>query len=194
MRSKIGIFGGTFDPIHEGHINSIKTIQTLFNLDKVHVVPNYQSPFKKKPQLSAIKRLNLIKTAFDKFNKIVIDEQEIQRKGISYSVNTIKKIKSDYPHSELFFILGVDVFQTFHKWHQFEQILNLVHLIVTSRPGWPFIQNKKDIPTTLQKLIKTYDKKKRIVWLETQKKIFFVPLKNIPASSTKIRAKNIKNS
>lgn len=188
---KIGLFGGSFNPIHFGHINSILTVQDKLRLDKVFVIPTSQNPLRDKMvDVTPDQRLEMVNMALkDYSNNILVDDQEIQRGGVSYTIDTVKKYAETYPKAELYLILGIDAFENFDKWKFFTEILNICHLVVTSRPGghWPTIV--EDGSPNLQKLIKTFTPYK--IDLVSGKTIQFIGLedKNISASDVRKKIK-----
>ncbi len=131
---KIGIFGGSFNPIHKGHINIAMSAIDELGLDKLIFVPANQTPFKSKLKyLSANHRVNMIELV--KPPKSEVSLFEINRKGISYSIDTVKYFKQKYPNEELFLIIGSDNVSKLHKWKLIEEISKLVNITVFKREG-----------------------------------------------------------
>jgi nicotinate-nucleotide adenylyltransferase len=130
---KIGIFGGSFDPPHIGHINAAKKAKETLSLDRVIVVPAYVSPFKtgRKATL-AEHRLKMAELAFNKpFSDI--SDYEILKGGVSYTIETVTHFKDFYPDSVFTLILGTDAFLGFDKWYKYREIAELVSLAVVAR-------------------------------------------------------------
>lgn len=186
---KVGIFGGTFNPIHFGHINSIVTVIDKLRLDKVFVVPTSQNPLREEvTDVAPEQRLEMVKMALGDYEpQVEVDGLEIEKGGVSYSIDTIKKYSKKFPKSQLYFICGLDAFETFDKWKNFAKIVELCHLVVTSRPGsqWPTV--KEDCPKGLQKLISKFSPYE--ITLKSKKKIFFVALNDKDISASDIRKK-----
>ncbi|MDR0904107.1 MAG: nicotinate (nicotinamide) nucleotide adenylyltransferase [Ruminococcus sp.] len=130
---KIGIFGGTFDPPHIGHINAVSSAKRMLSLDRVIVVPAYVSPFKINREVTAPEhRLEMAKLAFDKpFSDI--SDYEVSKGGVSYTIDTIRHFAGLYPNSAYTLILGTDAFLGFDKWYKYREILSLVNLAVVAR-------------------------------------------------------------
>ena len=149
---RIGIMGGSFNPPHFGHINSLLTVQKKFQLDLVYVVPAFQSPLASHiKEASPFQRLEMLKRAFKDCSFVRLDDQEILRGGKSYSYVTVETIAAKYPLAELFFILGMDQFEKLDEWKNVPKILKKSHLIVTSRPGSSaFPKKKQDLPECLR--------------------------------------------
>ncbi len=186
---KVGIFGGTFNPIHFGHINSLVTVMEKLKLDKVFVVPTSQNPLREAvSDVAPEQRLEMVKMALgDYAPQVEVDDSEIEKGGVSYTVDTVKKYAKKFPKSQLYFICGLDAFETFDKWKNYKKILETAHLIVTSRPGsqWPTI--KEDCPKGLQELMAKFSPYE--ISLKTKKKIFFVALNDKDISASDIRKK-----
>lgn len=125
---KIGIFGGTFDPVHNGHIDLLKNFIEILSLDQVFVVPAFISPFKinTPPRASPEHRAALLKLAFQEQTKVKILTDEIERKEVSYTIDTIRKLKEEYLTDSLYLLLSEEMKPLFSKWKNFEEIEKLV--------------------------------------------------------------------
>lgn len=136
-KKKIGIYGGSFDPIHIGHINLAQEIMEARHLDEIWFCPSACSPFKSGCFASAEHRLNMIKLAISGQPKWCLTEAEIGRKGPSYTIDTLRQLhaehKDDSVKKEFFLIIGDDAATGFHRWHQAEEILNYATLLVGRR-------------------------------------------------------------
>ena len=193
---KIGIMGGSFNPPHFGHINSILTVKEKLKLDKIIIVPTFRLPFKDSSlSTSASHRLNMVEIFFKDYDFITIDEQEIKRKGTSYSYRTVEALDKKFSSHELFFIIGLDQFQTFDTWKNVFRLLEKTHLIVTSRVHFLFPKIKKEFPIIMKPIIKNWSSQQAS--LTTGNQLYFCPLKDIDVSSSLIRkcteqGKNIK--
>ncbi len=132
----IGIFGGTFDPVHYGHIKPALSVMQSLNLSQLRFIPNRLPPHRAEPWLSVEQRLALLKSALEKYPEAVIDERELNRKGPSYMVETLASLKGDFSEDNLCLIIGMDVFFGLTSWHQWRSIFDHCHLVVTTRPGF----------------------------------------------------------
>lgn len=184
---RIGIFGGSFNPPHLGHLNSLLTVSRKAGLDKVIVVPSFQSPLKTPVEGPSVElRLEMIQKAIallgDKFE---VSDIEIQRGGKSYTIDTLQKIKLDNPGSDLFLIIGMDQFDQFSNWKSPKQILNEVNLIVTSRPGFHFPDEVEEFPSVVAEEILERDF--NYVELKTGKNLQFIKLEDVDVSSSVVR-------
>ena len=130
--SKVGIFGGTFDPIHLGHLITAQSVKELRNLEKIIFIPAFISPHKSDVKTSSAEdRLNMIKLAVDAIPFFDYSDIEIRKGGVSYSVDTLRELKKRY--SELEFIIGYDNIFTFNTWKEPDEILELAKIIVLKR-------------------------------------------------------------
>lgn len=179
----IGILGGTFDPIHLGHTHLAKKILTLIPLQSILLIPCNQSPLKNQPVASADNRLNMVKIAIKNNPKFLAQNCEIERGGLSYTVDTLRTLKQIYPDNSLIFIIGIDAFNKFNEWEDRYEILKLAHLIVVNRPGF--------LPTTNLKVIELLEKYQTKDASSLQKQnaglIYLVDIEPLPISATQIR-------
>jgi len=130
--SKVGIFGGTFDPIHFGHLITAQSVKELRDLDKIIFIPAFISPHKTDAMASSPEdRLNMIKLAVEGIPFFDFSDIEIKKGGISYSVDTLQELKKHY--TELEFIIGYDNIFTFHTWKEPDEIFKLAKVIVLKR-------------------------------------------------------------
>lgn len=189
MSQRIGIFGGTFNPVHIGHINSMQTVlQTLF-LDEIRVVLSYQSPhrdFIESP--TPEQRWDMLSLGVEEHSRqLIVDDCELKRKGISYTIDTVKEFSRRFASDDLFLIIGLDQFENFDRWKEFEQILENVDLVVTSRSGSFFPRSLEEFPEGIRDLIESLHNKENRVQLKSAQSIHFVQLQDIRTSSTDLR-------
>ena len=135
---KWGIFGGTFDPIHLGHLRCAEEILEIFNLDKVIFIPAAQPPLKNNRDIiSFYHREQMIKLAIEGNSLFSSSDIENQREGRSYSIDTVKHFLNYSPENpDLYFILGQDAFHDIQAWKQWDKLLSLCNFIVITRPGY----------------------------------------------------------
>ena len=184
---KIGVLGGSFDPLHWGHINSLLTVREKFLLDSIYVVPAFQSPLSRSiGEASGFHRLEMVKRAFQSYPFVRVDEQELRREGKSYSYKTVENFAEKHEKVKLFFILGMDQFKKLDQWKNVLRILEKSNLVVTSRPGCSFPEKKSQLPEVLKKLALA-SSFKRVVTLKNFKSIYFCPLKDMDISSSLVR-------
>lgn len=144
MQRRIGILGGTFNPVHFGHLTAAEEVRERLHLDRVLFVPSYLPPHKSSKEIpSAAQRMDMVKLAIGGNPWFSASDIEIERGGTSYTIETVQALRSSYPDSELFFITGLDSFLDIRTWHQWKKLLKLCSFVVLSRPGYLF----SDLPT-----------------------------------------------
>jgi nicotinate-nucleotide adenylyltransferase len=135
---RIGIMGGTFDPIHLGHLRAAEEIYWAFGLDRIIFVPAARPPHKEEAVIaSALHRYEMVSLATVFTPYFTVSPIELQREGKSYSVETVREFqKMAGPDTRLYFVVGVDAFLEMSAWREAEELLTLTRVIVTARPGW----------------------------------------------------------
>ena len=131
----IGFFGGTFDPIHFGHLRTALELLNHLHLSEVRFTPCGQPPHGKSPIAPAALRLDMVKTAIAGQPAFVVDERELNRSGPSYTVDSLEALRAESGSRPLGLIVGMDAFADIGSWHRSEDILRLAHIIVARRPG-----------------------------------------------------------
>ena len=146
-KTRIGIFGGTFDPIHDGHINLAKSAYKKLHLDKIVFVPAYIPPHKKiSVNVKAKDRFAMLKIAMECFSGFDISKYEINRKKITYTIETAKFFKKKYgKNTQLFFLIGSDSLKDLPKWRKIGKLQKILKFVVCTRPGYAMKSNMKDI-------------------------------------------------
>ncbi len=132
----IGIFGGTFDPIHYGHLRTAFELLQALRLSEVRFMPAGDPPHRDITVASPELRLQMVKAAIGHQQGFNVDDREMRRAGPSYSVDTLAELRAEMPNRSLCLIVGMDAFLGLPKWHQWRDILKLAHLVVAHRPGW----------------------------------------------------------
>ncbi|MDC0028519.1 nicotinate-nucleotide adenylyltransferase [Gammaproteobacteria bacterium] len=134
MSKLIGVFGGTFDPVHNGHTKIIQNLLELIPFDEIKVIPNGQPPHRTSV-CSNNDRLEMVNLAFKGINQISVDEREIHREGPSYAIHTAKEILEEYHQDNIIWIMGSDAFSEIDTWFEWEDFLNIINILVMARPG-----------------------------------------------------------
>ncbi len=126
----IGIYGGSFNPVHFGHVNVARQAIAELALDKLIVVPANVSPFKTEGAESAAEfpwdRLEMVRNAFAKMEKVVVDERELNRGGVSFAIDTVREIAAENPGAKLYFIIGEDSVEGLPRWKDYEELKTIV--------------------------------------------------------------------
>jgi nicotinate-nucleotide adenylyltransferase len=132
----IGIFGGTFDPIHYGHLRTALELQQSLELEYVHFVPSAHPPLKTRPITDGKLRLRLVAAALEGEPQFVADARELEREGPSYTIDTLASFRSEFPRRPLCLLVGMDAFLGLPTWYRWDELLDFAHLVVAHRPGW----------------------------------------------------------
>jgi nicotinate-nucleotide adenylyltransferase len=132
----IGIFGGTFDPIHNGHMRTVLELRDSLRLAEVKFLPAGNPPHRDQTQATAEMRLAMVRAAVEDEPGFNVDDREVRRTGLSYSVDTLTELRAEHPDRSLCLLLGMDAFLGLPGWHRWREILELAHVIVAHRPGW----------------------------------------------------------
>lgn len=132
----LGIFGGTFDPIHYGHLRPAQEVLDVLSLDEIRFIPSALPPHRPAPVASADQRLRMLQLAMAEFPRFSADDREIRRGGPSYMVLTLESLRAEMGDRPLCLVLGLDAFLGLETWHRWHEIPDLAHLVVLTRPGW----------------------------------------------------------
>jgi nicotinate-nucleotide adenylyltransferase len=133
---RLGLFGGSFDPVHLGHLFVAQAAYEELNLSRLFFIPAAQSPFKPATQPAPAKdRLRMLRLALAAEAHYEIDEQEIARGGTSYTIDTVRSYAERFPQAELFYLIGTDHLPQLPKWREAERLAELVEFVVIPRPG-----------------------------------------------------------
>jgi len=190
----IGIFGGTFDPVHYGHIKPALSVKQDLNLTQIRFIPNRIPPHRESPWLNVEQRLSLLKIALKGYPDVVIDERELNRDGPSFMVDTLKSLRSDFPDEDLCLIIGMDAFMGITTWFQWRSMFDLCHLVVTTRPGF----NENAIIDRMSTEDYQFLSARRVAHADELRpretgKILLISVPQLDISSTQIREKLLKN-
>src|SRR4029077_1862819 len=176
---RIAILGGTFDPIHNGHLAAAQSVAETFLVDEVHFVPAFSPPHKQSRGITSpfhrFAMLALATISFDRFRTSTIEVDALERR---YTVETLEAMKNAYPGAELLFIIGTDMYQEIETWKNFRRLFELAHLVIVNRPGFPF---REDIAP-----FQVLDEKQTVT-LPKGATVFYLPFVQQPISSTEIR-------
>lgn len=178
---RTAIFGGSFNPIHNGHVNLVRETAEKAALDRVIVMPTFISPFKKDSDVfvaDGADRLEMCRLAFEDMPFVSVSDYELSRRKVSYTVETLRHYKATLPDDELYFIMGSDMLLSLTKWYCFEEIMRLCTIIAASRE-----ENENDIEGLRNKADD----------LANYGKVIVINISAFEVSSTEIREKIIKN-
>ena len=145
--SLIGIYGGTFDPIHFGHLRVAEELIDSINLQHIIFVPSGEPRLRNTPIGTRYQRTEMIRLAIQDNHQFSIDEREINRPGISTTVESLREFQRESIDNRILcFILGIDAFIKINQWYQWREIFNLCHLLVVARPGYGAIDDNQTVP------------------------------------------------
>lgn len=133
-QQRIGLFGGTFDPIHFGHLRPAVELVEHFQLDHLRLLPNHRPAHRDKPSASTAQRIHMLNLATEAMPQLIVDSREADRDKPSYTFDTLSEFRDDYPQASLIFFMGLDAFSGFDRWYRWEGILGLANLVVVDRP------------------------------------------------------------
>jgi nicotinate-nucleotide adenylyltransferase len=186
---KIGIFGGTFDPIHWGHLRSAEEVGETYRLDRVYFIPASIPPHKRGQTTTAARdRLQMVRLAVAGNPCFTVSTVELVRPGLSYSIDTIRQFATKLNKGDsLYFIIGLDAFREIGTWKDFPEIFPLCNFIVTSRPGSKENDPLKGTGVAVKKLF-CYDLKRKNYRHRSGTRIYFIELTDIAISASEIRA------
>jgi nicotinate-nucleotide adenylyltransferase len=136
MSEPIGLFGGTFDPIHNGHLRTAFELWQALRLAQVRFLPTGNPPHRESPLATTELRLEMVRAAVEGNSAFVLDDRETRREGMSYTVDTLLDLRRDFPDRSLCLLFGMDAFLGMPHWHRWREVLDLAHVIVAHRPGW----------------------------------------------------------
>ena len=176
---RIAILGGTFDPIHNGHLAAAQSVAETFQVDELHFVPAFTPPHKVALGLTSpfhrVAMVALATVSIERFRTSTIEVDALEKR---YTVDTLETMKRSHPGAELLFIIGTDMFQEIESWRNYRRLFELAHMVIVNRPGFPFRENV--VPFQLLT-------EKKAVALPEKPAVFYLPFVRQPISSTEIR-------
>ena len=137
MADPVGLLGGTFDPVHYGHLRLADDLQRSLDVADLRLVPTGDPPHREAPHANADHRVAMLELARVEFPQLAIDLREIDRGGKSYSVLTLESFRAEAPERPLLWVVGADAFLGLPAWHRWRELFDLAHLVVVARPGVP---------------------------------------------------------
>jgi len=140
LRAPIGIFGGTFDPIHFGHLRTGFELMQTLQLQQLRWIPSGRPGHRDAPLATPDMRLSMVRAAIEGQEGFVADDREVKRERTTYTIDTLEELRNEFPESPLCLILGMDAFLGLPRWHRSTELLSLCHIVVAHRPGWQLPQ------------------------------------------------------
>lgn len=133
-RKAVGIFGGTFDPVHYGHLRPALEVQECLGFHEVRMLPSARPPHRAQPGASAEHRMEMLRQAIADAPRLVADDCELRRPGSSYMVDTLEDFRARFPETPLALIIGQDAANALDHWHEWRRLFDLAHIVVMRRP------------------------------------------------------------
>lgn len=183
MRKKIGIFGGTFDPIHIGHLRMALELKQRLGLDDMRLLPCHQPPHRDTPHVSSAQRAEMLQIALRDCPELQLDERELQRDKPSYTYDTLQDFRHEFGADvSLVLCMGEDAFAGLSSWYRWQELIQLAHIVVIARPGW-------SIPETgeVRDLLNQYQGDVDALVINPAGSIVLQSLRLLPISATEIR-------
>jgi nicotinate-nucleotide adenylyltransferase len=183
MRKKIGIFGGTFDPIHIGHLRMALELKEQLGLDEMRLLPCHQPPHRDAPQVSSTQRVEMLRIALQDCPELQLDERELQRDKPSYTYDTLLELRAELGDEvSLVLCMGEDAYAGLPNWYCWQELIRLAHIVVIARPGWaiPESGDARDLLNKQQRELKSLD-------CEPAGSIVLQSPRLLPISATEIR-------
>ena len=179
----IAIFGGTFDPVHLGHLNMAQQCVNAFNLDTLYFMPCAIPAHKEAPGISTQHRINMLRAAIAPTPSFKLDLRELNRTGPSYSLLSLQELREEHPSTPILFLIGMDSFNHLDKWFEWQAITQLCHIVVYQRPAQQ---------CNVTGLLKSYMQQacvndRAILKQHLAGKLYFLPGKMLDAASSSIR-------
>lgn len=181
----IGIFGGSFDPPHFGHIKSALELLERYSFEQIRFIPAQLSPLKESMHASAYHRWQMVNLVCNNHEKLVADDRELKRQqGPSYTLDTLLELREELGEQQSFvLIIGIDAFLSFSKWHRYEEILSLCHILLMQRPGYSLPESGGEAEYYYASKAQDLD----VLIKSPHGKIYLSDLEKIDVSSTMIR-------
>jgi nicotinate-nucleotide adenylyltransferase len=184
-QTPIALLGGTFDPVHYGHLRFADDARIALALPEVRLIPAGDPPHRAGPAASARDRLAMLHVAVAEFPGLTVDDRELRRPGKSYTVLTLEELHAEFPGRPLLLLLGADAFRGLPSWHRWEALFDLAHLVVVERPG---VRLADGLPPALRK---QWDQRRtddpKVLFSQPAGAIFVQPIAPQAISATAIR-------
>ncbi|SDX67301.1 nicotinate-nucleotide adenylyltransferase [Salimicrobium album] len=135
---KIGLFGGTFDPLHIGHMILAEAVREAWKLEEIWFIPSHLPPHKEKASVSGRDRMEMVRESISQNDKFKVCDLELLRGDKSYTLKTVRELKERYPDKKFFFIIGGDMVESLGSWYHIEELMEEVSFVGVNRPGYSF--------------------------------------------------------
>jgi nicotinate-nucleotide adenylyltransferase len=190
MTRRIGVMGGMFDPVHTGHISAALAALNRLSLDELRLIP-CANPFHRDAAVAhSDDRLAMLKLAVQTDVRLLVDDRELKRQGISYTVDTLRSLHKDFPDSILVLLLGEDAFEGLPHWHRWQELFELCHICVINRPVSG--QSRRNDADTAQQVLRTELSRRQVsgpdeLFIMHAGRIFFLKKEGLQIASNELR-------
>ncbi len=185
-REAVGIFGGTFDPVHFGHLRPALELYEQLNLQRMVMLPCSTPAHRPQPLASVEQRLSMLHLAVENEPRLEVDLRELKRGGTSYMIDTLESLRKEVGRKPLCLCLGLDAFLGLPSWHRWQDLLDLAHIVVAHRPGW--VLDMEAIAPELQRLMAVHLHDSDVTQCERPAgAIVLQPVTQLAISATEIR-------
>jgi len=150
----LALFGGTFDPVHYGHLRCADEARQKLGLNNLYLLPAGTPPHRGTPQATTKQRLEMLQLAQSEFSQLKIDDRETRRNGPSYMVDTLEELRTELPQKPLLLLIGQDAANHLHSWFHWEQLFELAHIVILTRPGAK-AEYRSDLARKIQRRLST---------------------------------------
>jgi nicotinate-nucleotide adenylyltransferase len=190
-KRRIGLLGGTFNPVHEGHLRAAEEVRRRFGLNRVLFIPSYIPPHKQTTDMASPEdRYAMVELAVRARPEMEASPLEIEAREKSYSIITLNKLKAIYADAWIFFILGIDAFLEIETWRSYREVLEQCHFIVISRPGFDLEKAREALPSEYAGKIKDCGRTGPVgADLLSRFRVFLMMIDALDISSTDIRGR-----
>jgi len=148
----LGVLGGTFDPIHFGHLRLAQELADALGLARVRFIPSGTPPHRNPPQVNGAHRLEMVRIAIAGNPLFESDDREIRRDGISYTYDTLAELREELGERPLCLLMGADAFAALTTWHRWQELFDLAHVVIAHRPGFRLQELQASLPAPLRKI------------------------------------------
>jgi nicotinate-nucleotide adenylyltransferase len=182
---RVGILGGTLDPMHLGHLETALAVRGALDLDRVIVMPSHLPPHRpQRPSASTYHRFAMAALTVNGHERLLVSDDELCASGLSYTADTLERLRArGLDRSQIFFIVGGDAFAEIDTWHRYPAVLDLAHFVVVSRPGFPVSRLPAQMPHLAERLIPAA----LAPAFASQPRVFTVDARTPDVSSTEVR-------
>lgn len=187
------IFGGTFDPIHNGHLQTAAALVKELGISTLALMPSAVPPHRPQPDASPEQRLDMVKLASQQHTAFTVEDWELRQNRPSFTANTLSEFKTQFPDDTLLFVMGMDSLMSLHRWHQWHQLLEYAHLVVMPRAGVPF--NPQD--DELKEFISTHLTRDKNTLHEQRQGLLYIaetPMVDVAATELREQLKHRENN